>query len=167
MHTALSPKLSLPPPSYSMELNYVYERYPHPWLPFPDSSRCVILYCLLAQSRCSPLPGTFFFCSIDMRYDRKGPIYCPPIELAPSSVPPLISAPSLSALRFLFSSKLVLLSANSFSCLLSTPVNQYPKLPPAAAKTGYAQSDSLLKKGRISIPSCQNRTARPSLHGTG
>lgn len=97
---------------------------------------------------------------------RRGPIYCAPIELAPSSVPLPISAPSLSALRFLFSSKLVLLSANSFSCLLSTPVNQYPKLPPVAAKTGYAQSDSLLKRGRISIPSCQNRTARPSLHGT-
>lgn len=92
------------------------------------------------------------------------PLYCP---LAPSSVPSPITAPSLSALRFLFSSRLVLLSANSFSCLLSTPVNQYPKLPPAAAKMGYAQSDSLLKKGRISIPSCQNRTARPRLHGTG
>lgn len=111
-------------------------------------------------------PGTFFFFFFSIE-SVNALIYCPPIDLAPSSVPLPISAPSLSALRFLFSSKLFLLSANSFSCLLSTPVNQYPKLPPAAAKTGYAQSDSLLKKGRISIPSCQNRTARPSLHCTG
>ena len=47
-------------------------------------------------------------------------------------------------------------------CRDSTPVNQYPKLPPAAAKTGYAQRDSRLKKGRISIPNCQKRTARPT-----
>ena len=68
---------------------------------------------------------------------------------------------SLSALLLRLSSKLFLLSANNFICLPSTPVNQYPKLPPTAAKNGYAHRDSLLKKGRISIPSCQRRTATP------
>lgn len=74
------------------------------------------------------------------------------------------AALSRSALRFLFSKMLCRLWANIVICRFSTPVNQYPKLPPAAANTGYAQSDSLLKKGRISIPSCQKRTAMPRFH---
>jgi len=82
-------------------------------------------------------------------------------KMPPSSAFANSVVPSLSALRFLFSSRRFLRSARIFICLFSTPVNQYPKLPPAAAKTGYAQSDSLLKKGRISMPSCQKRTARP------
>jgi len=83
------------------------------------------------------------------------------VRIPPSSTLSTSTTPSRSALRFLFSSNRFLRSARIFICLFSTPVNQYPKLPPAAAKIGYAQSDSLLKKGRISIPSCQNRTARP------
>lgn len=46
-------------------------------------------------------------------------------------------------------------------CLSSTPCSQYPKLAPAPAKTGYAHSEPRLKKGRISRPSCQKRTATP------
>lgn len=72
------------------------------------------------------------------------------------------SAFSLSALRALLSKRLCRLAPRIACCLLSTPINQYPKLPPAPAKTGYAHSDSLLKNGRISRPSCQKRTAMPA-----
>ena len=71
------------------------------------------------------------------------------------------SAASLSALLFRFSNNLSLRSASTCICLRSTPVNQYPKLAPKPAKTGYAHKPSLTKKGRISMPSCHNRTATP------
>ena len=71
------------------------------------------------------------------------------------------SLASLSARRCRFSNKLALRALKIACCLFSTPIIQYPKLAPAPAKTGYAHSDSLLKNGRISRPSCQKRTARP------
>ena len=77
------------------------------------------------------------------------------------AVASLASAASLSALRALFSNKLFLLAAKIACCLSSTPCNQYPKLAPVPAKSGYAHSDSLLKNGRISRPSCHARTAMP------
>ncbi|KHO00286.1 uncharacterized protein MAM_02209 [Metarhizium album ARSEF 1941] len=49
-------------------------------------------------------------------------------------------------------------------CLSSMPCSQCPKEAPPRAYAGYAHSDDLLKKGRISIPTCQKRTARPALH---
>jgi len=86
------------------------------------------------------------------------------IPNSPSIITPLYdsdSAASLSALLALFSKRLVLLAPKIACCLCSTPVNHHPKLPPMPANAGYAHSDSLLKNGRISRPSCQNRVARP------
>lgn len=74
---------------------------------------------------------------------------------------PLCEAASLSALRFLFSSSDSLRSARIPICRFSTPVNQYPKLPPTPAKSGHTHNDFLLKNGRISMPSWRKRTARP------
>jgi hypothetical protein len=80
-----------------------------------------------------------------------------PIPYASASA----AAAALSALLALFSNKDFFLSSRIDLWLSSTPCNQYPKPAPAPPKTGYAHSDPLLKKGLISRPSCQKRTARP------
>ena len=82
--------------------------------------------------------------------------------VAPSSVLLPLAAASRSALRRLLSRSDSLRSAKIAICRPSTPVNQYPKLPPIPAKSGQTQRDSLLKKGRISMPSWSQRTARPA-----
>ena len=82
--------------------------------------------------------------------------------VAPSSVLLPLAAASRSALRRLLSRSASLRSAKIANCRPSTPVNQYPKLPPIPAKSGQTQRDSLLKKGRISMPSWSQRTARPA-----
>lgn len=85
-------------------------------------------------------------------------------DIPPSSAvlpSPSAAAASRSVLLCRFSSNLFLRSANTCNCRCSTPLNQYPKLPPIPAKKGYAQSPSLAKKGRISMPSCHNLTATP------
>jgi hypothetical protein len=85
--------------------------------------------------------------------------------LSSSATPPraaaLASAASRSALLLLFSNSSSRLSCNSWSCRFDTPSSQYPKEPPTVAKTGYAQRPSLMKNGRISMPSCQIRTRTP------
>jgi len=71
------------------------------------------------------------------------------------------SAASLSALRALFSNRAVLRAPKMVCCLVSTPCNHHPKLAPTPPNNGYAHRDSLFQRGRISMPSCQKRTARP------
>lgn len=83
-------------------------------------------------------------------------------SMPPSSVLLPLAVASRSALRRRLSSSDSLLSARIAICRPSTPVSQYPKLPPTPAKSGQTHSDSLLKKGRISMPNWRKRTARPT-----
>ncbi len=73
------------------------------------------------------------------------------------------AAASLSALLALFSSNDLFFNSRISRCLCSAPCNQYPKLAPVPAKIGHIHNDSLLKNGRISRPSCQNRVAMPAV----
>jgi hypothetical protein len=116
------------------------------------------------------LQNVLFFSSRTPNSSIGSPILCNcfacklctiPSIFHPLSIPYDSASASLAALLARFSNKLSLLDAKIVCCLCSTPVNQYPKLPPTPAKTGHAHSDSLLKKGRISRPSCQKRTATP------
>lgn len=72
-----------------------------------------------------------------------------------------LSSASLAARLALFASKLSLRIIRMYCCLSSTPWYQYPKLAPIPPKRGQTHNDSLLKKGRISRPSCQKRVPSP------
>ncbi len=92
------------------------------------------------------------------------PIHLPTPHDSPCSASAAAAAAaSLSALLALFSSNDVFFAPRIARCLCSTPCNQYPKLAPVPAKMGHIHNDSLLKNGRISSPSCQNRVAMPAI----